>query len=121
MKILIDMNLSPKFADLLMNKGLHAEHWIEIGAPNAEDTEIMEYALKNNYTIMTCDLDFNIILSITHSLKPSVVQLRTHRIRVEQDGEWIASAIIQSEKNSEFENSFPYVEEVYRMILELEK
>jgi len=101
MKILIDMNLSPKFADLLRKKGADAIHWIEIGAPDAEDTKIMEYASKNNYIIMTCDLDFNIILSITHSQKPSVVQLRTHRIRVEQDGEWVASAIMQNKEELE--------------------
>ena len=71
MKILIDMNLSPKFTDLLIKKGADAVHWIEIGALDAEDSEIMEYARENNHIIMTCDLDFNIILSVTHNLKPS--------------------------------------------------
>ena len=97
-KILIDMNLSPKFANLFIKKGIDAVHWFEIGAPNAKDTEIMEYANKNNYIIMTCDLDFNILLSVTHRLKPSVVQLRTQQISVEKDGEWIASAIMRNAK-----------------------
>jgi len=96
MKILIDMNLSPKFADLFIKKGADAVHWLKVGVPNAEDTEIMEYANKNNYIIMTFDLDFNTILSITHNLKPSIVQLRTQRINVEQDSEWIISAIKQN-------------------------
>ena len=101
MKILIDMNVSPKFADLFIKKGVDAAHWIEIGAPDAEDTEIMEYASKNNYIIMTCDLDFNIILSITHSIKPSIVQLRVQRISVKQDGEWIVAAIMQNAEELE--------------------
>ena len=81
MKILIDMNLSPKFEDLLIRKGIDAVHWSKIGAPNAEDTEIMEYASKNNYIVMTCDLDFSIILSIKHTLKPSIIQLRNAKNR----------------------------------------
>jgi predicted nuclease of predicted toxin-antitoxin system len=50
---------------------------------------------------MTCDLDFNIILSNTHDLKPSVIQLRARRVSIKQDGEWIASAIMQNEKELE--------------------
>jgi len=100
-KILIDMNLSYKFADLFNKKGIDTVHWSKIGAPNAADIEIMEYASKNNYIIMTCDLDFNIILSITHSLKPSIIQLRTQRISVEQDGERIVSAIMQNAEKLE--------------------
>jgi len=96
MKILIDMNLSPKFADFMIKKGIDAVHWTEIGEPDAKDTELMEYACKNGYIIMTCDLDFNILLAIAHSIKPSVIQLRAHRIRAEQDGDWIAAAIIQN-------------------------
>ena len=96
MKLLIDMNLSPKFVDLMLKKGVDAVHWTEIGAPDARDTEIMEYACKNDYIIMTCDLDFNILLAIAHSLKPSVVQLRAHMITLKQDGDWIAAAVIQN-------------------------
>jgi len=98
MKILIDMNVSPKFADMLTSKGIDAVHWYNIGAPDAEDTEIMEYANQNNYIVLSCDLDFSIILSITHNLKPSIVQLRAQRINIEKDGERIVSAIIQHEE-----------------------
>jgi predicted nuclease of predicted toxin-antitoxin system len=93
MKILIDMNLSPKFMDVLINNGIDTTHWTKIGAPNAKDTEVMEYASNNNCIIMTCDLDFNVILSITHDLKPSVVLIRAQRINAEQDGGWIAALL----------------------------
>ena len=101
MKILIDMNLSPKLANFLIKKDIEAVHWIEIGSPDAADTEIMEYACKNNYIIMTCDLDFNILLSVAHRQKPSIVQLRVQRIRIEQDGEWIVAAIVQNAEELE--------------------
>ena len=95
-KILIDMNLPPKLADLLIQRKIDAVHWCKIGAPDAKDTEIMEYANKNNYIIMTCDLDFNILLSITRRVKPSIVQLRTQRFEIEKDGEWLASVILRN-------------------------
>lgn len=98
MKILIDMNLSPKFADFFEEKGINAKHWLKVGAPAAEDTEIMEYAYKHSYIVMTSDLDFNALLSITKGLKPSVIQLRTQRISVAQDGEWIVSVIRENEE-----------------------
>jgi len=95
MKVLIDMNLSPKLADILSAKGIPAEHWYKIGAPNAKDTEIIAYAKDNNYAVLTCDLDFSTILALTKGQKPSVVQLRMQVIWLEQTGEMIASAISQ--------------------------
>ena len=76
MKLLIDMNLPPRFADLLANNGIEAEHWYRVGAPNAEDSEIMQYALQHDFVVVTCDLDFSAILSVTHGVKPSVIQVR---------------------------------------------
>jgi predicted nuclease of predicted toxin-antitoxin system len=50
---------------------------------------------------MTCDLDFNILLSLSNNLKPSIIQLRTQRINVELDGEWITSIIVNNEDKFE--------------------
>jgi len=96
MKILIDMNLPPKLADSLTKKGFEAVHWFRIGAANAKDSEIMAYAHDNNYIVLTCDLDFNTILSITHNLKPSVAQIRTQGFNIAHDIELIALALLQS-------------------------
>ena len=38
--------------------------------------EIMAYASENSYIVLTFDLDFSTILSVTHDLLPSVVQIR---------------------------------------------
>jgi len=77
---------------------MEAVHWFAIGAPDAKDTEIMEYARDNNYIVLTYDLDFSTILSVTHGLKPSVVQVRVQRFHAEQGVESIVSALLQSEE-----------------------
>ena len=41
MKLLIDMNLSPRWVDLLIAAGFEASHWVSLGAKNAPDTEII--------------------------------------------------------------------------------
>jgi predicted nuclease of predicted toxin-antitoxin system len=48
MKVLIDMNLSPRWLDLLTGAGLEAVHWSTLGAGNAPDLEIMTYAKAND-------------------------------------------------------------------------
>jgi len=51
MKLLIDMNLSPKWVSVLKKAGLEAAHWSRIGRPNAPDYEILEYARSNGYVV----------------------------------------------------------------------
>ena len=80
MKLLVDMNLSPKFADFLVSDEISACHWSKIGEATAVDSAIVDYAFQNDYVIVTCDLDFSTILSVTHGRKPSVVQVRTRNM-----------------------------------------
>ncbi|MDR1307614.1 MAG: DUF5615 family PIN-like protein [Treponema sp.] len=40
MKILVDMNLSPRWVDFLSGNGIEAVHWSSIGPPDAPDTGI---------------------------------------------------------------------------------
>ena len=93
MKILLDMNIPLKYKTLLENKGIKATLWSDVGMPNATDAEIMTYALENNYIVLTYDLDFSAILSVTHDLKPSVAQIRASVIHAEQAVELIATAL----------------------------
>jgi len=58
MKLLIDMNLSPKWVSVLKEAGFEAAHWSSIGRPDAPDYEILEYARSNGYVVFTHDLDF---------------------------------------------------------------
>jgi predicted nuclease of predicted toxin-antitoxin system len=76
MKLLVDMNLSPRWVASLVDAGWAAKHWSKIGDADASDSEILGYAAANDYVVLTQDLDFGAILAITHGKKPSVVQIR---------------------------------------------
>jgi predicted nuclease of predicted toxin-antitoxin system len=76
MKLVIDMNLSPRWEELLQQKGIEAVHWSKIGRANAPDSEIMRYAFDNGFSVLTHDLDFSAMLAHTHGNKPSVIQIR---------------------------------------------
>ena len=80
LKLLVDMNLPPRFADMLVTESIESEHWHTVGAPDAIDTEIMRYALQHDFVVVTCDLDFSAILSATQGAKPSVIQVRARNI-----------------------------------------
>ncbi len=53
MKILIDMNLSPKWVDYFEQNQIFSQHWIQVGEHNAPDEVIFEYAQKNEYIVFT--------------------------------------------------------------------
>jgi predicted nuclease of predicted toxin-antitoxin system len=76
MQFLIDMNLSPRLADLLVNAGHQAIYWGTIGRPDAEDSEILDWAKNNDHVLLTKDLDFGTILATRGLKSPSVIQFR---------------------------------------------
>lgn len=80
MKLLVDMNLSPRWVDTLAEAGIETTHWSTVGAANAPDTEIMAYARQRDYVVLTHDLDFSAILAATQGKKPSVVQIRAEDV-----------------------------------------
>jgi len=96
MKILLDMNIPLKYAALLEKSGILPLRWSDVGRPDATDAEIMAYAREHSYTVLTFDLDFSTILSVTHELKPSVVQIRASVLHAERAVDLIAVALIQN-------------------------
>ena len=95
MKLLLDMNIPPRWVDFLKVNGVEALHWLECGAPNAPDSEIMAYARKNCFIVFTHDLDFSALLANSQYNKPSVIQLRANDISPEAVGNVIITAIRQ--------------------------
>jgi predicted nuclease of predicted toxin-antitoxin system len=84
MKLLFDHNLSPrlvqKFADIYPD----SQHLFLIEMDRDEDQAIWEYALQQNYTIVTRDSDYN-DLSLIRGFPPKVIWIRrgncsTHEI-----------------------------------------
>jgi predicted nuclease of predicted toxin-antitoxin system len=75
-KLLVDMNLSPSWAERLARHGFEAVHWSVIGAPTAPDPEILGWARDHGFVIISNDLDFSAILAASFGRAPSVVQVR---------------------------------------------
>ena len=98
MKIVIDMNLSPQWTEVLILGGHDCVHWSEIGPPNAPDREILLWARSNGYVVFTHDLDFGAILAATKADSPSVLQLRTQNISPKHIGNSVVSAFKQFEE-----------------------
>ena len=95
MKLLVDMNLSPRWVKLLTEAGFEAAHWSTLGAGDASDTEIMAFAKANTYVVLTHDLDFSAILAATHGEKPSVVQIRSEDVSPDTIGMPVIHALRQ--------------------------
>ena len=94
-KIIIDMNLPPSLVSILENEGWEALHWSAIGDPGATDSEIMRYAMKGGYIVLTHDLDFGAILAATGWKTPSVIQIRTQDVFPEAIGKMVIATIHQ--------------------------
>ena len=95
MKILLDMNIPKKYEYLLSKKGYEVIKWDDIGACNATDIDIMNYARENGYVILTYDLDFGAVLSASNETHPSVIQIRSTIYNAEHITDFITAAINQ--------------------------
>lgn len=93
MRLLIDMNLSPKWVVFLQTSGFEAAHWSNVGAVTAPDSEIMTYAKAHVSVILTHDLDFGSILAATGGDAPSVVQIRADNLSINMIGVSVVAAL----------------------------
>ena len=93
MKLLIDMNPSPDWREYLRAHAFEAVHWSTLGAPDAPDTEIMQWARDNNCVVFTHDLDFGILLAHSKNSRPSVIQARTQDVSPAHLGPLVVSAL----------------------------
>lgn len=80
MKLLVDINLSPQWAEYFRQEGYPAVHWSTVGSPRAPDTAILHWARDHEYLVFTHDLDFSRLLALTHAKGPSVFQIRAEDI-----------------------------------------
>lgn len=77
MKLLLDMNLSPAWVDLLQKNDLSAIHWSDVGDPRESDGVILQWCRNENAVLFTNDLDFGAILASAGLNGPNVIQFRT--------------------------------------------
>lgn len=117
MRLLIDMNLSPKWVEVLTEAGFEARHWSQIGAAGATDEEILAYAKTHDYVVLTHDLDFGAVLAATRGGKPSVVQTRSGNVSPVGIGASVIAALRQA--NAELDAGALLTIEVSRSRLRL--
>jgi predicted nuclease of predicted toxin-antitoxin system len=77
LKLLLDMNLSPRLLEPLAAAGHEVLHWQHLGQPGASDAEVMEWARRHGTVVVTHDLDFSAMLAASRAGTPSVVQVRS--------------------------------------------
>ena len=93
MKFVIDMNLSPNWVEFLELNNFEAVHWSSVGAIDAPDWEIMEWARKQQAIVFTHDLDFSALLATSNATRPSVLQVRDNDVLPESIGIVVMNAI----------------------------
>jgi predicted nuclease of predicted toxin-antitoxin system len=89
------MNLSPNWVHRLNAAGFLGVHWSTAGRLEAPDDEIMAYAAKHDFVVLTHDLDFSAILAATQRTKPSVVQVRADNLNPTIIGDPLIAALKQ--------------------------
>lgn len=72
-------------------------HWADVGPIGASDAELMAFAAKRDYVVLSQDLDFSTILAATSGTKPSVVQIRSDNLDPEVIGTNVVTALRQLE------------------------
>jgi len=83
MKILADMHISPITVHFLKTLGHNAIRVNEILPSNSSDRTIVETAKKKQRVIITQDLDFSEIISLSGEKVPSLISLRLSSSRIE--------------------------------------
>jgi len=97
MKLIVDMNLSPRWIEVLRIASVETVHWSSIGPNYAPDAEIMAFAASHGYVVLTHDLDFGSMLAATRDDKPSVVQIRADDLNPDVIGVKVIAALRQME------------------------
>ena len=101
MKILLDMNLTPRWVGFLRERGHQAVRCSEVGLASASDLEVLRFAAAHGYLLLTHDLDFGDLLAYSREAGPSVVILRGVDLRPEASGERLPQVLAAIAKELE--------------------
>lgn len=79
MKLLFDENISYRILKKLSDILPQASHVSSHGLQKTDDIKVREFALKNNFTIVTNDSDFN-DLTLIYGFPPKIIWIKTGNI-----------------------------------------
>jgi predicted nuclease of predicted toxin-antitoxin system len=83
MKLLLDQGLPRTAAKLLSEAGVETIHVGDIGYASADDADIIEFARRGGFIIVTLDADFHALLALSGAAAPSVIRIRMEGLRSE--------------------------------------
>lgn len=95
MKLVVDVNLPPKWVEFLATRGIEAVHWSQVGDFRATDSTIMKWARDEGYIVLTSDLDFSAPLATSGAAGPSVLQVRTQDVFPEALGAQVVRVLLE--------------------------
>ena len=75
MKLLFDHNLSLRLINRLIDLHPDSQHVFLLGMDQDDDRKIWQYAIQNEFTIVTRDSDYN-DLSLIYGFPPKVIWIR---------------------------------------------
>jgi len=104
MRLVVDVNLTPAWSPFLIAAGHDAIHWRDIGALDAPDSEIADWARREGRVVLTHDLDYGTLLAVTRATGPSVIQMRVEDVRPATVGPALLAAIQTIERD--FDSGF---------------
>ena len=82
MKFLLNENIPPSLSPLLQEINWNASHSYQLGLNGKSDNYIVEFAIQNEFVIITHDLDYSRIVSLSGKDKPSVLSFRLDNVSV---------------------------------------
>ena len=75
-RLLADMNISPQTVTFLQQQGWDIVRVSEVLPATASDSEILEFARREERVVVTQDLDFSTLLALGGYNQPSLITLR---------------------------------------------
>mgnify|MGYP001281172933 CR=1 FL=1 len=112
MKFLLNENISPSLSGKLSTIKLDSVHVKDVDLIGEPDIRIIEYAIVHGFTIITHDLDYSRIISLSAKEKPSVITVRIDKI---------SSEILFSLIKNNINNLVPYLKKGALVTLEEDK
>ena len=79
LKLLTDMNLSPRWIEALADAGIEARHWSTVGDGAASDREVFQWARSHGFAVLTHDLDFSRLVPPIGYVPPVECEEQYHR------------------------------------------
>lgn len=80
MKFLLNENIPPSLVAHLLSAGYESVHSYECGLSEKSDEEVILFALSRGYIIVTHDLDYGRMISLSGKAKPLVITFRQNTI-----------------------------------------